>query len=270
MTAVALADATDESLYGGKAAQLGTAVRAGLPVPAGAALAADDVEAIAMERAAALDLGELELSAGLAVRSSAVGEDSAGASFAGQHATVLNVRTRERLGEAIAEVWRSATGAAALAYRQRRGLSERARIGVVLQELVAADVAGVLFTRDPVTGADEIVIEASWGLGESVVTGTVIPDRFRIRRDGVVLERQPGVKDRALRPALGGEAVEEPVEGDAVTRLCLDDGQLHQLHELGRRTESVFGPGRDLEWAFAGAQLLLLQSRPLTTVGTAA
>lgn len=262
MTAVPLAQAAEDSVFGGKAAQLATALRAGLPVPDGVALSAELVERIARTRSAPPGVAAGPLP--VAVRSSAIGEDSAAASFAGQHATVLNVRTPVQLVEAVDKVWRSAHSEPVLAYRRRQGMLEPPRIGALVQRLVEADVAGVAFTRDPVTGADEVVIEASWGLGETVVAGAVIPDRFRLSRAGRVLERVAGVKDLAVRPAREGGAREESVEGELAGRLCLDDRRLAQLHELALRAEGIFGPGRDLEWAIAGDELYLLQCRPQT------
>ena len=125
----------------------------------------------------------------LAVRSSAADEDGADASFAGQHLTLLNVPSVDDLGAAVREIWWSANSDSAITYRQRVGLFQQPSVGVVVQSLLDPDVAGVMFTQNPINGADERLIEASWGLGEVVVAGRVIPDTFRIDRDGVVLER---------------------------------------------------------------------------------
>lgn len=267
MSVVPLAEARDEAALGGKAVQLGAALRAGLPVPPGVALAAGLVEAVAAgdpeARAELEGIGAL-VSGPVAVRSSAVGEDSAEASFAGQHLTQLNVRDPAGLAEAVAAVWASARSEAALAYRLRLGIEGQPRTGVVVQRLLDPEVAGVLFTRNPLDGADERVVEASWGLGEAVVAGRVIPDRFRIARDGTVLERTPGWKPVALRPSASGGTVEEPVPAGLVEQLCLDDRRLAELHGLASRCEDSFGPGRDLEWAFAGHTVYLLQCRAVT------
>jgi len=267
VSAVPLAEARDETEFGGKAVQLGVAVRAGLPVPPGAALAAEFVDAVAAgdpTAAAELETLTARVAWPVAVRSSAIGEDSADASFAGQHLTQLNVRDPAGLAEAVAAGWASARSEAALAYRARLGIDGQPRTGVVVQALLDPAVAGVLFTRNPLNGADERVIEASWGLGEAVVAGSVIPDRFRIARDGTVLERTPGWKTVALRPSADGGTVEEPVAANLVEQLCLDDRRLAELHALASRCEHVFGNGRDLEWAFAGQTLYLLQCRAVT------
>jgi pyruvate,water dikinase len=137
-------------------------------------------------------------------------------------------------------------------------------MGVVVQELVPADVAGVLFTRDPVTGAAERVIEASWGLGEAVVGGWVVPDRFRLDRRGRVLERTAGEKDVALRAGPAGTE-EVAVAGADVRAPCLDDAQLAALHALAEACDAVYGtPEHDIEFAFAHGAVFLLQRRPIT------
>ena len=268
MDAVPLADARDEQAFGGKAVQLGASIRAGLPVPDGFALPAELVEAVARgDEAAGAQLAAIAagLTVPLAVRSSAVGEDSAAASFAGQHATFLNVSGVRAVIEAVEAIWRSAWSKSALAYRRRVGAEDQVRIGAVVQQLVAAEVSGVLFTHNPVTGADELVVEASWGLGEAIVQGLVIPDRFRIGRDGEVLERTTGSKEMAVRLQADGDTRHEPVERGLIEELCLATAELHALHELATRCDDVFGPGpHDIEWAFAGGALYLLQRRPVT------
>ena len=267
MSAVPLADARDERAFGGKAVQLGAAIRAGLPVPDGFALAAGLAEAVARgDRAARATLDEVadRLAGPLAVRSSASGEDSGAASFAGQHATVLNVHGGAATARAVEAVWRSAWSASALAYRRRVGAAGPVRMGVVVQTLVAADVAGVLFTRNPITGADELVVEASWGLGETVVQGLVVPDLYRVARTGEVIERRSGAKDVAVRRLAGGGTRAEPVEPGLVERLCLADAQLRALFRVALRCDEVFGRGpHDIEWAFAAGAPYLLQRRPI-------
>ncbi len=265
--AVPLSEARDESRFGGKAVQLGAAARAGLPVPAGIALAAALVDALATGGATdELDSILDGLDAPLAVRSSAVGEDAAGASFAGQHQTRLNVRTPAQLATAVAAVWESGRSEGARAYRRRLGLDEEPRMGIVVQELVDADVAGVLFTRNPVTGADERVIEASWGLGETVVQGLVTPDLYRLSRAGEILERTPGQKRVLIRPLAGGSTGRQRVEAGLADALCLGDAELTALHVLALRCEQSFAGASDIEWALAGGRPYLLQHRRITRV----
>jgi pyruvate,water dikinase len=139
-------------------------------------------------------------------------------------------------------------------------------MAVVVQQLVDADSAGVLFSRNPVDGSDELVVEAAWGLGESVVAGLVIPDRFRLRRDGAVVERIAGLKDVATRTAPEGGTSSTHVPEGLARVLCLDDAQLAALHALALRCDEVFRGSHDLEWAFAGGRLYLLQRRALTAI----
>ncbi|HLN05101.1 MAG TPA: PEP/pyruvate-binding domain-containing protein, partial [Acidimicrobiales bacterium] len=235
---VPLLDARDTSLFGSKAVGLGQALRDGLPVPPGVALAGAMVEAVASrDQHAIQQVAESvrPLGGPLAVRSSAVDEDGAEASFAGQHLTLLNVPGSDELTSALSEIWWSANSDSAITYRQRVGLFTRPSVGVVVQVLLDPQAAGVMFTQNPVTGADERVIEASFGLGEAVVAGLVIPDTFRVDRSGEVLERTPGLKKIAVRSQPNGGTVEEQVPRELAEKLCLDDGQLAQLGGLADR-----------------------------------
>jgi pyruvate,water dikinase len=250
---VPLVEADEEALYGAKALGLGDALRAGLPVPPGVALSGPEVDLIASgDVAATATLREAvrDLPTPFAVRSSAVGEDSAGASFAGQHITVLNVPTADDVETAVREVWWSANSDSAITYRKRLGVFERPSVGVVVQSLLQPETAGVMFTRNPINGAD--------------VSGRVIPDSFRLARGGEVLDRRPGLKKFAIRGVAGGGTVDEDVAPDLVEALCLSDENLQALSALADDCEHVYGDGRDIEWAFAGGQLYLLQCRAVT------
>ena len=268
---VPLADAHEESRFGAKATGLGAAARAGLPIPPGIALSGSFVDEVAVGNELAIELlvtAAQSLAGPLAVRSSAADEDGADASFAGQHLTLLNVPSVDDLSAAVREIWWSANSDSAITYRKRVGLFARPSIGVVVQSLLDPDVAGVMFTQNPINGADEQLLEASWGLGEVVVAGRVIPDTFRIDRSGAVLERTAGFKKIAIRAAPDGGTVEERVAPELVEQLCLDDDQLAQLHALAEKCEEVYGPARDIEWAFAAGQLYLLQCRAVTRAGS--
>jgi len=203
----------------------------------------------------------------LAVRSSAVDEDGADASFAGQHLTLLNVRSADDLRAAVNQVWWSANSDSAITYRQRVGKFTRPSVGVVVQVLLDPVAAGVMFTRCPVTGNDERVIEASWGLGEAVVAGIVIPDNFRLDREGRVLDRTPGYKKVAVRTLPEGGTVEEKLLPELFEKPCLEDAHLQELHVLASRCEEVYGPARDIEWALADEKVYLLQCRAITKAG---
>ncbi len=239
MTIVPLAEAAPEETFGGKAASLARAIGAGLPVPDGFAIAWQGVE----DEAAIVGAWRAFGAPRVAVRSSAVGEDSADASFAGQHATILNVASEEALVEAIREIRGSAHAEGALQYRKRIGIEGEPRIAIVVQRMVDADAAGVMFTRNPLTGASERVIESAWGLGEAVVSGEVTPDRFRVTAEGDIVERTASPEWE---------------------QLSLTDPQLLALHRLAIRCEEFFGAPQDIEWAIAKGELHLLQSRPIT------
>ncbi len=267
---VPLIKALDGTLFGSKAVGLGQAIRDGLPVPPGVALSGAMVEAVAAgEKHAIKEVSRWvkPLGGPLAVRSSAADEDGADASFAGQHLTLLNVPSVDELASALNKIWWSANSDSAITYRQRVGLFTRPSIGVVVQALLDPQTAGVMFTQNPVTRDDERVIEASWGLGEAVVAGLVIPDHYRVDRSGQVLERKPGLKRIAVRTVPGGGTVEANVAPGLVERLCLDDAQLQELNVLASRCEQVYGVGRDVEWAIASGTLYLLQCRAITTAG---
>ncbi len=263
---VPLADADDAARFGGKAAALARAVRAGLPVPCGVAIAADDVERLASDDARRADLaGALarSLDGPLAIRSSALDEDSAHASFAGQHRTELNVRGPAAIATAIHTVWSSARTEGALAYRARLGVGRAAKMAVVAQRLVYAEIAGVLFTKHPTSGADERVIEAARGLGEAVVQGLVTPDTFRVARGGALLAGRAGDQDVAVFARDEGGTEERPVA--PAHGPVLDRGWLVALDALASRCEASFGEAAlDLEWAIAAGQLHLLQCRRMT------
>ncbi len=263
---VALAAATDSARFGGKAVQLGAALRAGLPTPDGVALSCIGSAAVAGGDIGMRDL-LLQLVGSrtpLAVRSSAIGEDSDAASFAGTHRTELGVGGGADLFTAVGEVVESGTDPGARAYRKHMDLDE-GDMAVVVQELIDADVAGVMFTRNPVSGADERVIEASWGLGEVVVSGIVTPDRFVLDASGRLQEAQPGEKDVAIRIREAGGVEEVAISGAPVTLPCLGESDLTALHRLALLCDVAFASrSHDIEFAFRAGELFLLQRRPIT------
>jgi len=260
--------ATDEAQFGGKSVQLGASLRGGLPVPPGWALSVDYVEAIVQDDKAALASLEAFLRDKpdpYAVRSSGVGEDAKIASFAGQHFTELNRIGFSDVVVAIHLVWNSGHSPGARAYREKLGISGPPRTAVTLQKMVFPDCAGVMFTRHPVTGADEIVVDASWGLGEAIVEGLVIPDHFRLAKDGTLREKTAGTKDVFMKALPGGGVEETQIDDEErISGFCLDDAQLGELVRLGVLCEKHFGPGRDIEWAIEKGVLYLLQCRSIT------
>jgi pyruvate,water dikinase len=265
---VPLAHAVDESAFGGKAVSLGAAIRAGLPVPPGAVLGTAMVNRVAAGDQAAIEAVHASPhipDARLAVRSSAVGEDSADASFAGQHATKLNVR-KTTVHDAVNVVWASARTESALAYRIRKGLPAHPKIAAVVQLLVEPIAAGVLFTRNPITGANERLIEASWGLGEAVVNGIIVPDRARMSQEGEVVDFLVGDKDVKIWYDEGDGTTEVPVEPALRQAASIGATHLAALHDLADRCSRVWGSDLDIEWALGSDDTIyLLQCRPITT-----
>ena len=237
---VPLADAHEDARFGAKATGLGAAARAGLPIPPGIALSGTIVDEVAAGEADAIAQvlsAAHGLATPLAVRSSAVDEDSADASFAGQHLTLLNVPSIDDVPSAVRQVWWSANSDSAITYRQRVGLFTRPSVGVVVQSLLAADTAGVMFTKNPINEADERLIEAAWGLGEVVVAGRVIPDTFRIAPSGEVLERTPGFKKIAIRAAADGGTYEDAIAPEQREQACLDTTNSRSLRRSRRSSK---------------------------------
>lgn len=297
------------AVAGGKAANLGELLRAGLPVPPGFCVttaayrevARDPAVRAAIERLAAVDRDDAAgLAAGalavreallvapvpaviaaacagayaglgagvvVAVRSSATAEDLPDASFAGQQDTLLGVRGEAAVVAAIRRCWASLFSERAVAYRAPRGIAPGAvELAVVVQALVPASVAGVLFTADPLSGRrSRAVVDASPGLGEAVVSGAVNPDHFEIERGAVVARR---IGDKRLRiDAEDGVDGTRTVEVAASDAPCLSDAELRTLVALGERIAAHFGAPQDIEWALdAERRPAILQSRPITTL----
>ncbi len=185
----------------------------------------------------------------VAVRSSAVSEDGSTASFAGQQETYLNVRSAEDVLRRVQECWASFFSPRALFYRAQKAVLGDTRMAVVVQEMIQADKSGVMFTVDPIRNRREcMVIECAPGLGEAIVSGEVTPDHYVLLRDQ-------------------GSIVEEFIPDEARGRV-LAEAELSQLRELGMRLEAFFGSPQDVEWCIRGRELLLLQSRPITTLSS--
>ncbi len=204
-----------------------------------------------------------------AVRSSATAEDLPGASFAGQQDTYLNVRGEAGVLDAVRRCWASLFTERAILYRQRNGFDHReVALSVVVQRMVDADVAGILFTADPVSGDRRTsVIDAGFGLGEALVSGVVTADRFRVdRRDGAIVERHISDKSLSIVPAVEGGVERRALRGERRTMASLDDRRVLELSALGERIEAHFGSPQDVEWAWQGDELHVLQARPITSL----
>lgn len=263
----------DVHLVGGKGLSLARMKRGGLPVPDGfcvttkAFLHFHSVH-LSREQSPGAEIVEAyqRLGGGLvAVRSSATEEDGQTVSFAGQQETILGVQGEADLLKAIARCWESLGGERALAYRRQQGVKDDdLAMAVVVQKLIPAEVAGVLFTRDPLDPEGKhMLIEASWGLGESVVSGRVHPDRFHLDRETSAIT-ESHIAPKSVQITASGT---EEVAPDKRDIPCLDGDQLRQLAELARQVEDHYGEARDVEWAFADGRFWLLQARPITTAG---
>jgi pyruvate,water dikinase len=315
--------ASDAAAFGGKSANLGELLAAGILVPPGFAIGADgfrefvaqtglegllhetssrvtpgDVEAIgaaakaigeAMRFAPLPDgvrteierrYGELEESSGgerppVAVRSSALGEDSAEASHAGQQESFLWVRGVDQVCDAVRDCWVSLYSAPAIGYRAALG-GEGAEpaIGVAVQAMVDAEVSGVLFTCNPVTGDPSMVaIDASYGLGIAVVGGELTPDHYLVSKvTREVVRRTVSTKHVEYVPdAAGHGTVRMEVPSPRRDEPCLDEPRLEALVEVARSIERHYGSHQDVEWALARGHalpkaLVVLQARPVTTI----
>ncbi|PSP81563.1 phosphoenolpyruvate synthase [Halobacteriales archaeon QS_1_68_20] len=204
----------------------------------------------------------------VAVRSSATAEDLPDASFAGQQETFLNV-TREDLLDRVRRCWASLFTQRAIYYRNEQGFDDAAvDIAVVVQGMVDAETSGVMFTSHPSTGDPEVIVEAAWGLGEAVVSGSVSPDNYVIDRETGDLEEVTVADKKVMhvRDPDTGETVEREVPEDRRERRVLDDEILGDLVELGERVESHYGTPQDVEWAAVDGEVFMLQSRPITTI----
>jgi len=221
-----------------------------------------------VERAYAT-LGDPARGAVVAVRSSATTEDSAAASFAGLQDTFLWVTSAADVLDKLRRCWGSLYSVESLSYRLRHRMPEAGvAMAVVIQCMVDARTAGVMFTRSPTTGDRSVItIEASWGLGSAVVSGEVTPDRWVVAKiTGDVQRREISGKSIEHVPAEGGGVIARAVESERQFAASLSDAQLQTLRALGRKIESHYGRPQDIEWAIerSSERVLLLQSRPET------
>ena len=248
------------------------------------------LEAIAIpdDLAAAIThaLARLGEHAAYAVRSSATAEDLPTASFAGQQDTYLNVVGRAAILRHVSRCWASLFTERAVTYRQRSGIDHRAvHMAVVVQQMVFAQVAGILFTADPVTSDRRVAsVEAGFGLGEAMVSGLVNGDVYKVR-DGEVVAKSVGTKQLAIYALPAGGTREQAIDPELQDRPALTDAQVLRLTQLGRRIEAHFGRPQDIEWCLvdddftertsgsgsqargtSGGEFQIVQSRPITTL----
>ena len=273
---------------GGKGASLARMSALGLPVPEGFVIAAhvlaQVVDADAL-RAALPDHEKAQEIVGsahppgeiaewydalgddppVAVRSSACAEDSETASYAGQQETYLYVRGAQAVLDRVRDCWASFFSERAIFYRQKKGSLDDLGMAVVVQRMVRSDVAGVLFTCDPVRGRrDRMVVEAVLGLGEAAVSGQVTPDHYILKRDGTVRKAQVSEQPFAVVPVEAG-GTEERELGAEGSEQKLGEDQLRDLARLGDDLEQRLGGPQDIEWALEDGEIYVLQARPVTT-----
>ncbi|QLG26388.1 phosphoenolpyruvate synthase [Halorarum halophilum] len=204
----------------------------------------------------------------VAVRSSATAEDLPDASFAGQQETFLNVR-EEALIRRVKECWASLFSQRAIYYRQQKGFPhDEVDIAVVVQRMVDAEKSGVMFTSHPSTGEPQIIIEAAWGLGEAVVSGSVSPDNYVVDRETAAVDEVTVADKKVMmeKDLETGETVERDVPEDRREERVLSDAEIERLVELGRLVEDHYGDPQDVEWAIFEGDVYMLQSRPITTI----
>ena len=210
----------------------------------------------------------------VAVRSSATMEDSGGFSFAGMNETFTNVSGADAVVEAVLRCWQSVWSPRVIAYRASQRIDAEPAIAVVVQRMVDADASGVMFTADPTSGRrDRLVIEAAFGLGQTVVGGEVEPDTHFVVREGAGLglaEARVGDKRRKLVRDAAGKEVVVALEGPERTRRVLRDDQVLAIAGLGVRIEEHYQRPQDVEWAITGDEIFILQARPITALDGAA
>ena len=309
-------DETSVPRAGGKGANLGAMLRAGLPVPPGFVITVDafdrtfaETEAAAAmrERLGAVDPNDTaalqriandlqgivtsvaipdDVRAAIAaayarlserggtdaelvaVRSSATVEDAAAASFAGMFKSFLNVRGTDQLIDRVRQCWASLFTARSLAYRSREQILGAQHIAVIVQRMVNADKSGVMFTVDPATGSTtHLVIEGSWGLGEPIVSGQVTPDRYVVEKSTLrVVERVISRKQFKLVRSAAGTNERVELDDAAATAPTLTEDEVARIARLGVDDEAHYGRPQDAEWAIAGGEVFLVQTRPVTAV----
>ena len=211
-------------------------------------------------------LARLGEQAAYAVRSSATAEDLPTASFAGQHDTYLNVVGPAAIVQHVSRCWASLFTERAVTYRLRNGFDHRkVHMAVVVQQMVFPQAAGILFTADPVTGNRKVAsVEASFGLGEALVSGLVNADVYKVR-DGEVVAKAVATKQLAIRASPAGGTEEQAIEPERQEEPALTDAQVVRLAHLGRRIEAHFGRPQDIEWCLVDDDFQIVQSRPITT-----
>jgi rifampicin phosphotransferase len=204
----------------------------------------------------------------VAVRSSATAEDLPEASFAGQQDTYLNIRGEQAVLEAVKRCWASLWTARAMAYRARQNIApDEVALAVVVQELVLAEAAGVMFTANPVTGRlDELMITAAWGLGETIVSGAVTPDTIMVNKSTLGSVRRETAEKSIMTVRTESGTSEQPVPARLKKAAVLNNARVKELARLGLAIEELYGRPMDIEWTLAGGKFAIVQARPVTAL----
>lgn len=242
---------------------------AGGPVDAAAVRHAIETTEIDAALADVLRRWHFDLGGGdLAVRSSGSAEDLPEASFAGQHGTYF-VSEPDDLPDRVRDCWASLFSDRAVAYRERQGIPhDGVAMAVIVQRLVPASCAGVAFTASPLDGSADVLVESCFGLGEALVSGKVAPDSFVVSREtGKVVCATAGTKPVRIAKSDGGEVTEHALSPSEAAALSADEATVERVARLALRAEGFLGAPADVEWAFDGKQVWLLQARPITTLG---
>ncbi len=204
----------------------------------------------------------------VAVRSSATAEDLGDASFAGQQETFLNIKGNAELIKSVKECWASLFTPRAIYYREKKGFDHiQTKMAVIVQKMIESEKAGVMFTVNPASNADEIIIEAGYGLGEGVVSGTVTPDFYVVDKEKIEIEKKE-VKAQKVQfvRGRGGKTMKEFVSRELINEQVLKDDEITRLAKYGARIEKHYKFPQDIEWGFEDDKIYILQSRPVTTL----
>lgn len=262
----------DILLVGGKGASLGIMNNAGIPIPPGF-IVTTDVYKNFFNQSISIDVQNEILQAfdnlgveRVAVRSSAVAEDSTTASWAGQLETYLNV-TKDKLIESIKKCWVSTHSARAKAYAQKQGLAGNQEIAVVVQKMINSEISGVMFTVNPVTkNKDEIMLEAIYGLGELLVQGQVTPYNYILDKNTLEVKSNIKGEQETMLVYQNGDNKEMPLPTglQIIEILKIDD--LKQLSKLALQIENIYKHPQDIEWAKEKGRFFIVQARPITTI----
>lgn len=262
----------DKDEVGGKAASLGEITNLKISIPAGFVITTKAFEEFRegipqeLEDEILKAFDELGTSR-VAVRSSAVSEDSSSASWAGQLESFLNIG-RDNLIDYIKECWNSIDSDRAVAYAEDKNLTEKDLVvAVIVQKMLDSEASGVLFTKNPINNKEEILIEGIYGLGELIVQGMITPDNFIVDKKTLNVESSD-IVDKETMLVFGSFEkgnIEVSVPESKRNKPCLTKEQIKELVELGIKIEKHFGSPQDIEWAIEGEKVYILQSRPITT-----